>query len=108
MDLDEIAERARPVFCKYKIRRAIVFGSYATGRQGRKSDIDLILIQETDKPFLERSRGILRELYEAIPGRDIEVFIYTPEELARISHRQFIHRALREGKVIYEPGQAAA
>lgn len=106
MDLDEIAERARPVFRRHGILRAILFGSFATGRQGKKSDVDLILVQETERPFLERFHGILRELYQAIPGRDIEVFIYTPEELDRISHRKFIQRALREGKVIYEPGQA--
>lgn len=106
MDIEEIAERARPVFRRHGIRRAILFGSFATGRQGKRSDVDLILIQETEKPFLERFRGILPELYQAIPGRDIEVFIYTSEELARISHRKFVQRALREGKVIYELGQA--
>jgi predicted nucleotidyltransferase len=35
-----------PVFQKFGIRKAILFGSFAKGRQTRKSDIDLILIQE--------------------------------------------------------------
>jgi len=44
----------------------------------------------------------LKDLNQAIPGRGIEVYVYTPEELERISHKRFIQRAFREGKVIYE------
>jgi uncharacterized protein len=99
-----VARQGRPVFEKYGIRQAILFGSIAAGRQTKKSDIDLILIQDTDKPYFDRFEGLLRDLYEALPGRDLEVFIYTPEELRRISHRKFIRRALQEGKVVYESG----
>ena len=99
-----VAKRGRPVFEKYGIQQAILFGSIAVGRQTKRSDIDLILIQDTDKPYFDRFEGLLRDLYEALPGRDLEVFIYTPEELERISHRKFIRRALQEGKVVYECG----
>jgi len=104
MDIDQISLRVRSVLDKYQIQKAILFGSFATGRQSRRSDVDLILIQETSKPYFERFEGILGDLYKAIKGRDIEVFIYTPGELERIAHRKFIQRALREGKVIYESG----
>lgn len=98
----QISMRVRPVLRKYGIKKAILFGSFATGRQTLKSDVDLVLIQDTDKRYFDRFEGILRDLYEAIRGRDIEVFIYTPEELDRISHRKFIQSVLREGQVIYE------
>jgi predicted nucleotidyltransferase len=99
---EQIAEYADPVFRKYGVRKAILFGSFASGRQSRKSDVDLVLIQDTDKRYFDRFEGILGELYDAIRGRDIDVFIYTPNELEKISHRKFIQRILREGKVIYE------
>jgi uncharacterized protein len=99
---EQVSRRARPVFRRYGIKKAILFGSFASGRQTLKSDVDLVLIQDTDKRYFDRFEGILRELYEAIRGRDIEVFIYTPEELDRISHRKFIQNILREGQVIYE------
>ena len=105
MTVDEIARDLNPVFEKYGIQSAVLFGSFARGRQSARSDLDLILIHNTDKPYFERFDGILRDLYQAIPGRDIDVFIYTPEELSRISHRRFIQKALEEGKVIYESGQ---
>jgi predicted nucleotidyltransferase len=99
---EQIAEYAGPVFRKYGVRKAILFGSFASGRQSRKSDVDIVLIQDTDKRYFDRFEGILGELYDAIRGRDIDVFIYTPNELEKISHRKFIQRILREGKVIYE------
>ena len=78
------------------------FGSFAKGRQTRKSDIDLILIQETDKRYFDRFHGILTDLHQSLRGRDIEVFICTPKEFESISERRFIQRAVAEGQVIYE------
>ena len=104
MNAAEIARRARPVFERHNIERAILFGSFARGRQSRKSDVDLILVQRTARRYFERFEGLLQDLYRAIPGREIECFIYTPEELASISHRIFIRRILDEGTVIYEHG----
>jgi predicted nucleotidyltransferase len=104
MNAGDIARMARPVFERHSIERAILFGSFATGRQSRKSDVDLILVKKTTKRYFERFETLLEELYRAIPGREIECFIYTPQELASISHRDFIRRALDEGMVIYERG----
>jgi uncharacterized protein len=100
----DIARMARPVFERHNIEQAILFGSFATGRQSRKSDVDLILVKRTTKRYFDRFEGLLEDLYRAIPGREIECFIYTPKELASISQRLFIQRALGEGTVIYERG----
>ena len=108
MNIDQIADKARPIFMKYRVEKAILFGSFATGRQSRRSDVDLILIKDTKEPYFQRFDGILRDLYQAIRGRDLEVFIYSPDELQRIAHRKFIQRALEEGKVIYESRQGPA
>jgi predicted nucleotidyltransferase len=98
----DIIEGARPVFQKFGIRKAILFGSFAKGRQTRKSDIDLILIQDTDKRYFDRFEGLLSDLYQNLRGRDIEVFIYTPQEFEDIADRRFVQRAVAEGQVIYE------
>jgi predicted nucleotidyltransferase len=105
--IDDIVAGSSPVFRKYGIRKAILFGSFAKGRQTRRSDIDLILIQETDKRYFDRFEGILSDLYQNLRGRDIEVFIYTPNEFEGISHRRFIQRAVAEDQVIYECGQTS-
>jgi len=102
INAEQISRRARPIFRRYGIKKAILFGSFATGKQTHRRDVDLVLIQDTDKRYFERFEGILKELYKVIRGRDIEIFIYTPEELSGISHRKFIQNILREGQVIYE------
>ncbi len=102
---ETLARDLRPIFEKHKVLRAILFGSLARGEASRRSDVDLIIIQETDKRFLDRYNEILMEISQAVPGRDVDLLIYTPEELERMADRPFIARALREGKVLYESEQ---
>ena len=103
--LDGIVLRLRPVFAAHGVLRAIVFGSLARGDATRRSDLDLIVVQDTDKRFLERYEGLLHDVAEAVPGRDVEMLVYTPTELERLRSRRFVATALHEGKVIYESCQ---
>jgi len=99
---DRLRDSLLPVFRRYRIVRAIVFGSFARGEASRHSDVDLILVQRTDRRFLERYEGLLYDLNVALPEATVDVLVYTPEELERIRKRAFLARALREGVVIYE------
>ena len=85
-----------------------MFGSFARGEETRRSDIDLILLQETNKRFLERYDGLLLELGKAIKGRAVDALIYTPFELEQIKHRSFIRQILQEGITIYESNEERA
>jgi predicted nucleotidyltransferase len=104
-ELAELASRLGPVFARHRVLRAIVFGSLARGEASRRSDLDLIVVQDTQKRFLDRYDDLLREITQAVPGRDVDLLIYTPDELAAMVERRFIATALREGKVIYESVQ---
>jgi predicted nucleotidyltransferase len=104
-DLAQLASQLQSIFEKHRILRAIVFGSLARGEASRHSDLDLIVVQATDKRFLDRYDDLLREIAQAVPGRDVDLLIYTPQELGQMVDRPFIARALREGKVIYESEQ---
>jgi predicted nucleotidyltransferase len=101
-ELQKLTKAIRPIFERYRIQKAIAFGSMARGEATRRSDLDLILVQQTEERFLDRYQGILYELNQAVQDRSVEVLIYTPEELSRIADRRFIADALREGEVIYE------
>ncbi|MGO9567170.1 MAG: nucleotidyltransferase domain-containing protein [Desulfomonilaceae bacterium] len=100
--LNDLVFRLRPIFERRHVLRAIVFGSVARGEASRRSDLDLIIVQNTEKRFLDRYDGFLSEIVRAVPGMDVDVLIYTPQELALISGRPLIKTALTEGKVIYE------
>jgi predicted nucleotidyltransferase len=98
----EISEKLKPVFERYGIVRAIVFGSIARGEPSRRSDLDLFVVQNTDKRFLDRYDGILNDVTDIIRDRDVDLLIYTPDELMRTRERPFIKGILNEGTVIYE------
>ncbi len=102
MKYQRLGQELRPIFQKYGIIKAILFGSWARGEATQRSDIDLILVQETDKRFFERYDGILYEINKIAAAGPVELLIYTPSELKALAHRKFIAQALKEGKVIYE------
>lgn len=41
--VQEIKSRLMPVFKKHKIKKAVLFGSYAKGLAGKSSDIDILV-----------------------------------------------------------------
>ncbi|MGQ9629684.1 MAG: nucleotidyltransferase domain-containing protein [bacterium] len=81
-------------------KKIILIGSLAKGEIHRASDIDLIVVKETDKRYLDR----LDEFYSSVKPRiAMDIFVYTPEEFERMSkENQFLRSALKHGKVLYE------
>ena len=103
--LDTIRDALTPALEASDARRAIVFGSYARGEATKYSDLDLIIVADTDKRFPQRHKDyspVFRSLYPW--GKGIDLLIYTPEELDSMQrqNRPFICKALAEGIVIYE------
>jgi predicted nucleotidyltransferase len=82
------------------IQKAILFGSLSRGDVTIFSDIDLIIVQETDARFLDR----LDPFYTQLDlGVDVDILVYTPDELADMATwNPLVRQALQEGKVIYE------
>jgi predicted nucleotidyltransferase len=58
---------------KGRVEAAYFFGSYGTPDFGPGSDIDLILIVETDLPFVERPR-LFNDLYTLYSRLDLLVY----------------------------------
>ncbi|MBU4271270.1 MAG: nucleotidyltransferase domain-containing protein [Planctomycetes bacterium] len=102
LTVEEVRECLAPVFRRYGILKAILFGSVARGEPSPRSDVDLILVQRTEKRFFDRYEGLHRDLSKAFPYAAIEALIYTPEEMEWMRERRFVADALREGEVIYE------
>jgi len=80
-------------------KKIIVFGSFSRGVVGRTTDIDMLVVKETNAPFFER----LTEIYNGImPKCAVDILVYTQEELEDMSKWSvFIRKILKEGKVIY-------
>jgi len=86
------------------VRCVILFGSMARGEARSHSDLDLVILQDTTKRFMDR----LDEMYRLLtPGVATDILVYTPSEWDTLTAgRPFIRRAKRDGRVLYE-SQAA-
>lgn len=81
------------------VQLILLFGSAARKDIGVSSDLDLIVVLDSDLPFIKR----LGLLYEHIQPRvGLDLLAYTPQEFERIRQRPFIRQALEEGKALYE------
>lgn len=92
--------------------QVILFGSYARGEATDRSDVDLLVVAETDLPRHKRAVNLYKQFHPYPFGMDIVV--YTPQEIEEgmKSDLTFVSTVLREGKTLYErqdgSGQAVA
>lgn len=88
---------------KYNPQMLILFGSFSQERIKRWSDIDLIIVKETDKPFFERIKEVLLLLK---PRVGVDILVYTPEEFKNMyNSREFFRKEIIEkGVKLYERG----
>ena len=98
----QIRDSLAPLVERAGARKAVVFGSYANGNADRYSDLDIIIVHDTEKGFLDRASDF-QEVRSAWP-RSLDMLIYTPDELDEMleQRRPLIEIALEEGVVIYE------
>ncbi|MBN2133914.1 MAG: nucleotidyltransferase domain-containing protein [Sedimentisphaerales bacterium] len=82
--------------------QVFLFGSYARGEAGERSDVDLMVVAESDLPRHKRAVNLYKQFRPYPFGMDIVV--YTPREVeqARQSTFSFVSTVLREGKKLYE------
>jgi predicted nucleotidyltransferase len=103
--LEEIKKAVAPVLKKGGAQKAIVFGSYARGDADEYSDLDIIIIKDTEAHFFDRHKDF-RDIWDASPVKGIDMLIYTPNEFKEMQEKEngFILTALEDGVVIYEAG----
>jgi len=82
--------------------QVILFGSYARGEANDRSDVDLMVVAESDLPRHRRAVNLYKHLRPYPFGMDIVV--YTPEEIedGKKSTLSFVSTVFREGKKLYE------
>ncbi|MBN1606249.1 MAG: nucleotidyltransferase domain-containing protein [Polyangiaceae bacterium] len=82
--------------------RIILFGSRARGDARMDSDVDLLVVAETDLPPAQRAFLANRAVRDV--GLPTDIVVVTPAELQRLSTwmSSIVAVALREGKVLHE------
>ncbi len=82
------------------VKKAILFGSLASGNVGQTSDLDLLLVMDTEERFTRRLEWLYRVLN---PSVALDLFVYTPEEFRTMAESNpFVRAAVARGRVVYE------
>ncbi len=82
----------------------IIFGSVASRTARQDSDIDMIVVMETDAPYYWRNVPIHRLLRDSGIRVDRDIIVLTPAEFKeRLEDRtSFVHDVCSKGYVAYE------
>ena len=98
--LDKIVNTLATV---YKPHRIILFGSQAYGTPGQVSDIDLLIVKDSQASPYQRAvqvRRLLRDPQRRIP---VDLLVVTPAELEERLERgdQFLQMVISQGEALY-------
>lgn len=98
---DELQRCLSVLRTNYQPQKVLLFGSMADGNTGEWSDLDLVIIKETNQRFLDRIKEVIQILQ---PRIGMDILVYTPDEFEHLSReRAFLRREIVEkGKVLYE------
>ena len=102
----ELERIVRVLVEQYDPECIILYGSFAHGAIHAWSDLDLCVIKQTEKRFIERLEevGLL-----TLPRVGCQILVYTPQELEAVKqqgHYFFVDEILGKGKMLYEKGKA--
>ena len=99
--LDGFLGALRPLLDAQGARAAWIFGSHARGTAGPDSDIDVIVVAPTRRPFVDRFRDYLPAIVDA--GIGVDLLVYTPGEFAQMKaeERPFLVDALAGARQVH-------
>ncbi|MGD0093556.1 MAG: nucleotidyltransferase domain-containing protein [Planctomycetota bacterium] len=101
----QIKEFAALVAREFRPQRIILFGSYAYGRPGPGSDVDLLVVM----PFRGNGLGKAVEIETRVPSRfPLDLVLRTPRQLQRrlALNDFFLREIVEKGKLLYEAPHA--
>ncbi len=87
---------------KFDPDKIILFGSYAAGNANNDSDLDLLIIKDTDLPKHKRSFDIQKSLIGSMIPMDILVYTMAEFELEKTQKNSFLSSLIKTSKVLYE------
>lgn len=97
-----LEEITRKIVDHFDPEKIVLFGSRSTGSPRTDSDIDLLIIMDTDESPIQRAVEVKRACRPRFVSMD--VLVKTPEEMeARLERGSFFLRdILEQGEVLYE------
>ena len=100
----QIAEITKKIVEYFQPEKIILFGSYAYGKPSRDSDLDLLIIKDSELPAYQQNRKI-RKLLTGFKT-PVDIIVKTPYEfeLYKDIVGTIVYPAYKFGKVLYDAG----
>jgi predicted nucleotidyltransferase len=86
----------------YDPEKILLFGSYANGQANEDSDLDFIIIKNTDKPRYKRGREVRKLLIGSMVPIDLKVYTPSEFESEQKSKYSFLSSVIEGTKLLYE------
>jgi len=102
IEITKIYDIVARIAAKFNPDKIILFGSYASGTPNNDSDIDLLVIQDTDLPRHKRSFDIQKMLIGSMLPMDILVYTNNEFEKEKNEKYSFLNSAIKTSKILYE------
>jgi predicted nucleotidyltransferase len=102
---EELVRRVvKKLVSDYSPQRIILFGSYAYGTPDLDSDIDLLIIKDTQESFFDRLTRVRKVVSGTHRGIPFDPLVLTSDEIkSRLrAGDQFIEEILEKGRVVYD------
>jgi len=98
---ENIHEVVEKIIRDFKPQKIILFGSYAAGNPTKDSDLDLLIVKDSDLPKIERNRRV-RRLFKNVRF-PVDVIVKTSLEYERYKNviGTVVYSAHKYGKVLY-------
>ena len=97
-EIDEIVEK---IVDGCNPKAIVLFGSIPKGTSTEDSDIDLMVVLDTDLSYYERTLAVRKSI--GVTSIPIDVLAFTPKEVEEERNNRFsiIHEVLRTGRIVY-------
>ena len=98
----ELKRITEVIIREYKPQQMILFGSLARGATHEWSDIDLAIVKDTSRRFIDRIGDVF---WLVRPKLALNVVVYTPqevEEMVKSGHYFWRDEITGKGKVLYD------
>ncbi len=107
---EEIRAITKPIFKKYKIKKAYLFGSYAREEAKPNSDIDIMIIKEESEIYTLLNLVEFEEELEKALNKKIDVIIeetYTQEitnenKYGKLAKKIFYEEIQKDRRILYD------
>lgn len=98
-----ILDMVKKIIKEYQPKKIVLFGSYAYGEITEDSDIDLLIVKNTDKRPIDRWIEVKRLLRDTTRTFPVSPLVYTEKEIEERTAVKdfFVEEIFKKGETLY-------